>query len=151
MTRLIACLLAVFSTSASAAGLDDFSTEQLMEEVGRRIDALSGGGGGAGGGQVQLSFSCGGNFDFLVTAISTAPTHSASFNVGTTQDCTRQQNFLMSRHGQPFSGAKLIKVCDGSYLTTVRVTASVTEKLPNAINKFNNTNCITSLITEVDP
>jgi hypothetical protein len=145
--------LVLFFLTSVAYGdeLSRYSTEELMEEVGRRIDSLSNGhiGGdnapiGGGSGRFALQFSCTYNaLNVRVVTASQAENHQV--NAGSRDSCQRQASFLMEKHTGEFAEFRLIKVCELRGLKTFRITREGLVEIEPAQFHGTTAACLSSL------
>ena len=118
--KLILIPAMLCASAAFAAGLTNYTTQELLSEVGRRVDSLLSGdtGGPLGGG--ELRFTCDGS-RLQVQVISKDGYQSQNVATPSTGDCIRQQTILKNKYDR-FRGFVVIDVCDHPYLETLKIT-----------------------------
>ena len=117
-------LFVINMSTPAIANLSGYTSEELLAEVGRRVDALGGGAGaGAGAGTFGIEISCN-QADLKIAMNSAAKSDSKTFKDLNYQFCDSQRDYLKTKYeGTGFSGFKTIKICRNEVVVTLTVTS----------------------------
>ncbi|MCX6116086.1 MAG: hypothetical protein NT027_00980 [Proteobacteria bacterium] len=112
----------IFSNSGQSADLSQYSSEELMSEVGRRIDLTNGSGGTQAKGYL-IDFRCNGAYltTNLVSEQGVELNRPDQVSASNGSECGRISNILGQRFSGMQRGLKILKLCNGAYVNTYRV------------------------------
>lgn len=121
-SAIMGALFVISMSTPAIADLSRYTSEELLAEVGRRIDA-QGGGGGGGGGAFDIDISCNQD-DLKIAMYSAAKSDSKTFKDLNYQFCNKQRDYLKPKYaGTGFSGFKKFKICRDEVAVTLTVTS----------------------------